>query len=203
MFSKKQSCPRCNSNIKQSFDFCPHCGADVRDPEKEFNDFGFLGKDETSNAPLAGGGGLGITDRMISSMIQSLMKTLEKQMKQADISEVQNLPNGITIRVGQPEQKPKRQKLPSVTQQHVTRMKGLPRVEAPSRVRRLGDKVLYELKAPGIGSVDDVFVSKLASGYEVKAIGKKKVYVNSLPVELPLRGYSIEKDGLTLEFGSQ
>ena len=58
------------------------------------------------------------------------------------------------------------------------------------------------MKAPGIESVEDVFISKLESGYEVKAIGKKKVYVNSLPVNLPLRGYGIDvSKGLMVEFG--
>ena len=69
-----------------------------------------------------------------------------------------------------------------------------------TNVRRLSDKVVYELKTTGIESVDDVFVSKLESGYEIKAIGNKKVYVNSLPVSLPMKGYSISDAGITVEF---
>ncbi len=202
MFSSKINCPQCSSKVKDSFDFCPHCGANVRDPQRELDDFGFLGKDENSQAPLTGGGNMGVADKMLGSMLNMLMKSLEKQMKGTD-TEVQNLPNGITIRVGQQNAKPRRQKLPTITQQHVDRMKGMPRVEAKSNVRRLGDNVVYELKAPGVQSINDVFVAKLASGYEVRAIGKNKVYVTSLPVELPLRSYSVEKEGLTLEFGSQ
>ncbi|MEK6899176.1 MAG: zinc ribbon domain-containing protein [Nanoarchaeota archaeon] len=201
MFSRIK-CPKCSSKIKDSFDFCPHCGANARDPQREMDDFGFLGRDENNQTPIVGGGNLGITDRMIGSMINALMKSLEKQMKGMD-AEVQHMPNGITISVGQQPQKQRRQKLPGATDAHIERMRGMPRVEAKSSVRRLGDKVVYELKAPGVQSVNDVFVSKLASGYEVKAIGKKKVYVTSLPVELPLRSYSVEKEGLKLEFGSQ
>jgi hypothetical protein len=79
----------------------------------------------------------------------------------------------------------------------------LPRVEASSSMKRLGDKIVYELKTLGVSSLEDVFVSKLAEGYEIKAIGTKKVYVNSLPVELPLQGYTLHEKGLTLEFGTQ
>ena len=44
MFSKKQDCPKCKSSIKQEFDFCPHCGCDVRSPEKDMQDYGLLGQ---------------------------------------------------------------------------------------------------------------------------------------------------------------
>lgn len=201
MFARKVSCPKCSTKVKSGFDFCPHCGSNLRDPQQELDDFGYLGKNENSQAPMASGGSMGITDRMIASMVNALMKSVEKQLKQAD-PDMQNL-QGITINVGNAGAKPKRQKLPAMSQTNVDRMKGLPRVEAASNVRRLGDKVVYELDAPGVQSVNDVFVAKLASGYEVKAIGKNKVYVTSLPVELPLKSYSVEKDGLTFEFGTQ
>lgn len=201
MFSSKVTCPQCSSKLKSDFDFCPYCGVNVQDPQRELDEFGILGKSEASQTPVAGNN-LGVADKMIGSVINMLMKSLEKQMKGLD-AEVHNLPSGVTIRVGQAPQKPKKQKLPSITDQHIERMKGLPRVEPKSNVRRLGDKVIYELKAPGVQSVHDVFVAKLASGYEVRAIGKNKVYVTSLPVELPLKSYSVEKEGLTLEFGSQ
>ena len=79
-------------------------------------------------------------------------------------------------------------------------MSNLPRAPAKTSVRRLSDKVVYELSAPGIESVEDVFVSKLENGYEIKAIGGKKVYVNSLPVNLQLKGFSISENKLLVEF---
>ena len=207
---EKVKCSRCKSKIKESFDFCPYCGLDLSDPERDARDFGALGKNEfVGGAPLAGGlGGLGITDKMLNSMINSLMKNLGKQMKDSDFSQgpgnVENIPNGIRINFGVPAQKQqtkKASKPKGLTQEQVKRMGGLPRTEAKTEVRRLSDKVVYELKAPGIETVDDIFVSKLEKGYEVKAIGKKKVYVNSLLVDLPLKGYSITKQGLNVEFG--
>ena len=49
--------------------------------------------------------------------------------------------------------------------------------------------------------MDDIFVSKVESGYEVKAVGKKKVYFNSLQINLPLKKYSVKDNKLTIEFG--
>ncbi len=211
MFGRK-NCPHCDKNVKESFDFCPKCGKSLRTPEQEMDDFGLLGKsDEVAGAPGIGGGGFSITDKFVNSIFNSLMKSLEKQMRQSGSdAEIQNFPSGVTIRVGMPGAKTakesrerKQSRIQKITQEQINRMTGLPRVEAPSSMKRLGDKIVYELKAAGINSLDDVFVSKLAEGYEIKAIGLKKVYVNSLPVELPLQGYTLHDKGLTLEFGAQ
>jgi len=211
MFKKdKIKCSRCKSNIKESFDFCPYCGLDLGYSEKNMKDFGVLGKNEfMEGAPMKEGlGGFGITDKMINSIFNSLMKNLNGQMKDIDFgkkgADVENIPNGIRINFGLPAQKQVQKKAPvrgGVTRDQIKRMGGLPRVEAKTDIRRLSDKVIYELKAPGIENVEDIFVSKLEKGYEVKAIGKKKVYVNSLPIDLPLKGYSITKQGLNVEFG--
>jgi len=207
MFNGKK-CARCEGKTKDSYDFCPYCGLDLGNPEKDLEDFGMLGKNnDVKGYPLVGGlGGFGITDRMIDSLFKNVVKSLEKQMKNVDLGpEVQSFPNGIKIRLGgQPQKKAKRKEVrKTITDEQVKRMSKLPRVEAKANVRRLSDKVVYELNAPGVEDVDDVFVSKLENGYEVKVIGKKKVYVNSLPVNLPLKGYRLSDKGLTVEFGLQ
>ena len=206
---KGKKCKRCEGKLKDSYDFCPYCGLDLANPERDMNDFGMLGKNnQLKGYPLTGGlGGLGITDKVLDSLFRNLVKNIEKQMKDTDFdSNVQTFPNGIKIKIGnqpQKQKKPKKAQSKSITQEQVERMSKLPRSEAKTDVRRFSDKVVYDIKAPGIGSVEDVFVSKLETGYEVKAIGKKKVYVNSLPVSLPLKGYSVNDKGLKVEFGLQ
>jgi hypothetical protein len=203
MFNKPK-CGRCSSKIKDSFDFCPYCGVDLRNPEKDAKEFGLLGKNEfQGGAPLTGGfGGLGITDRMINSLMKSIVNALDKQMKDIEPGNIQNMPNGVKIQFGIPPQRKKEKKqTKAITQEQIERMSGLPRVEAKTDVRRFSNRVVYEIKAPGVESVEDVFVSKLESGYEVKAIGKKKVYVNSIPVNLPLKSYTLSEEGLLVEFG--
>ena len=215
---KSEKCQRCEGKLKDAFSFCPYCGVDLRTNE-DSRDFGMLGKnDGLAGAPLTGGfGGMGITDKMIGGIFNSLMKNLENQMKNMDFEklddglkgerhEVQRFPNGIRISVGKPRQVKKDVKKivrKTISEEQVTRMSKLPRSEARSEVRRFSDKVVYELKAPEVEDVNDIFVSKLETGYEVKAIGKKKVYVNSLPVNLPLRRYFIKDKKLHVEFGLQ
>jgi len=198
-------CMKCNSKVKESFDFCPYCGIDLQNPEEDMKNFGVIGKNEfSSGVPLAGGlGGLGISDKLINTLFNSIMKNLEKQMKNSGDSEVQSFPNGIKIRFEVPKNKSVSNKpiKKGITQEQLKRMSGLPRVEAKTNVRRFSDRVVYELNAPGVESPEDIFVSKLESGYEVKAIGKKKVYVNSLPVDLPLKGLRVTLEGLSVEFG--
>lgn len=205
-----EKCPKCNSKVKEKFDFCPYCACDLRDPEKDMKDFGLLGKDnKVEGYPLIGGGSMGFSDKMINSLINGLIKAIDREVNgnvKDDSTHVESFPNGIRIQFGpKPKQTPKREfKNPnSITEEQVKKMSGLPRAEAKTSVRRMSDKVIYELKAPGIESVRDVFVSRLESGYEVKAIGKKKVYINSIPVNLPLRGYKVDNDGLVVEFGLQ
>ncbi len=176
----------------------------MRNPEKNLEEYGLLGKNEMSEAaPLIGGGGVGINEKMFQSIFNQLMKSLDSQMRGGG-TEITQLPNGIQIKVGMPQQKqPRQARRKAITEEQMKRMSGLPRAEAKTDVRRLSDKVLYELKTPDVMSVEDVFVSKVESGYEVKAIGAKKVYINSLQVDLPLRSYTLHEKGVTFEFGLQ
>lgn len=200
MFNKYK-CEKCSSKIKDKFDFCPYCGGDLRNPEKDLKQFGVLGKHEQAAAPFTGLGGFGITDRMINSLMKNLVSAIDRQMRSLDTN-VQNMPNGVKIRFGPAQEKRKEKPArKSITQEQIERMSGLPRVEGKTDVRRLSNKVVYEIKAPGIESVDDVFVSKLETGYEIKAIGKKKVYVNNIPVNLPLKGFTLSEKNLVVEFG--
>ncbi len=206
MFSKKQPCPKCKSSIQVDFDFCPHCGVDIRDPEKEMQDYGLLGKNDMVQTPTVGGGSMGFSDKLLNSIFNQLMKALEQQMRagaQQDSNAVK-LPNGIVMTVNtQSKAAPKAAKRRTLSEDQMKRLAALPRTEAKTDIRRLSDRVLYELKAPGVGSVDDVIVSKVESGYEVKVISDKKVYINSLQLDLPLKGYSLNEQGVTFEFALQ
>jgi hypothetical protein len=210
MFSKKQPCPKCKASIQADFDFCPHCGCDIRDPEKDLQDYGLLGKNDMVQTPTVGGGSMGFSDKLINSIFTQLMKSLEQQMRagtqqpQDGHSEVRKLPNGIVMTVNtQRKAAPKAAKRKILSEEQMKRMAALPRTEAKTDIRRLSDRVLYELKTPGVGSVDDVIVSKVESGYEVKVISDKKVYINSLQLDLPLKGYSLNEQGVTFEFALQ
>jgi len=211
-FDKKKKCKLCSSRIKEEFSYCPYCGHHLLSKEEELREFGMLGKNDShenlSENPFAS---LGITDKLINTVLSSLMKNMNKQMRGAlsdENAEITQLPNGIKIRINTnipkaKPQKPQKQTARKISDEQLKKLTEFPREIAKSKVRRLSDKVVYELSASGVESPDNIFFSKLESGYEVKAIGKKKVYVNSLPIELPLRGFAIEKDKILVEFKLQ
>jgi hypothetical protein len=212
----KIKCDNCNSKIDKEFNFCPYCGYSTIDEQEEAKEFGLLGRNdfskpkEKSQNPLSG---FGIDDNLINSLMNNMMKSLSKEfqntaeMESEGNAHIEQLPNGIKIKIGIPSQvnqkKPKQQKRKEITQEQLDKMSKLPRAEAKTKMRRLSDKIIYELAAPGIESPDDVLISKLESGYEIKAIGKKKVYVNSLPVSLPIKAFSFDKKNLFIEFKTQ
>ncbi len=201
---KKNYCNKCEGKLKESYSYCPYCGLDLRNPEKDMRDFGVIGKNNLEGAPLMGGGSLGITDKMINSVMNSLVKSLGKQFDNMNSQNIKSSPKGIQIRFGAPTKQSQQKKEiveKVITQEQIKRMSKLPRSEAKANVRRFSDKVVYDLKATGIEDVKDIFVSKLENGYEIKAIGKNKVYVNSIPVNLPLKKYSLSKSGMSVEFG--
>lgn len=223
MFFKKKKpeakCKNCNSEIEEKFSFCPYCGRSLLNNEKEMKDFGMLGKNDFDDSieknPMSQ---FGLTDKLINSIMNSVIKSMDKQMKGAIESDAQNLdnsnarieqlPNGIKISIGMPQpakqaQKPKQQQRKHITEAQLERMSKMPREEAKTKIRRLSDRVVYEISAAGITSPEDVLISKLESGYEIKAIGKSKVYVNSIPVTLPLRGFSFDEKKLSVEFKLQ
>lgn len=215
---KKLKCANCNSQIDKKFSYCPYCSYSLIDKEKEVRDFGLLGKrDEQLSTPVIGGGSMGLTDKIVSSIMNSIMKSLEKQFQQMDKNfskefmssmgnaEIRPLPNGIAIKISpqanqeQKQPKPKETKR-TLSQEQLNKITALPKEKAKTSLKRLNNKLVYELATPGVSTLEDVFVSKLESGYEIKAIGSKKIYVNSLSVELPLKSYALAKDKLVLEF---
>lgn len=193
-FDKKEKCLKCKSKVSNKYEFCPYCGAELVNRE----DYGMLGRND-SDAVQEQDDFLGFTDKLMGNLMSSLMKNLDKQFGELQRGDVQTFPNGISIRIG-PHKQPKKAVKKIITDEQIEKMSSMPRAEAKTDVRRFGDRVVYELQTPGVESPDDIFISKLEQGYEVKAIGKKKVYVKSLPVELPLRGFALGKDKLIVEF---
>ncbi len=208
--TKKEKCDNCNSNIDKNYSFCPYCGDNLLDPIKEARNYGLLGKNDNIDN-LQPQLNFGIADRLIGSLVNSLVKTLDKQFKNYDKevtkfekSEIQSFPNGIKIKIGapipikKPQAKSFFKKLPS--DQQLEKIISLPKETAETKIKRLGDKIIYELATPGISSHNDIFISKLESGYEIKAIGNKKIYVNTLPVNLPIKSLAIDNNKLFVEF---
>jgi hypothetical protein len=216
---KNTKCKNCGSETTKKFSFCPYCGFHLN-KEKDKKKFGLLGKSPSTplqpEPSFTAGGGFKITDKFISAIINRLMKGINKQLNNSDNfkdlekTEIKALPTGIKIRIGPNISKTQPRKTPSPQNKHllnkkpsskqIEKISKLPRASAKTSVKRLCNKVIYELVTPGLTSTDDVFISKLESGYEIKALGNKKMYVNTIPINLPLRGFSLIENKLFLEF---
>jgi len=218
MFFKKKSkkneikCPECASSLdSKKYRFCPYCGAYL-DKENEIREFGMLGQtdmdEEEMMEQMLRDSGFSFADKILNSLVQQLMKTLNQQLnniEKSEFAEVKTFPNGIKIKISPnaPAKNEVEQKVPEPTKKQIEKMISLPKAEAKTTIKRLSDKIIYELNTPGIESKEDVFISKLESGYEIKAIGKNKVYVNSFPINLPLKGYWLKEKGIVFEFSLQ
>lgn len=215
MFFKKKitkedmQCAMCNSKINKKYSFCPHCGNSLSNPEDEQREFGLLGRQDAQTDEFAQqsfAAPATFTDKMLGSLMNSLMKNLDRQFRDIEKNNQNNIPRGIQIKIGMSPAMPRKKKYSTrqvqaqITEKQMQKMSTLPRTAAKTSIKRIGDRVIYELNTPGLVSPNDVFVSKLESGYEIKALSDKKIYVNSLPVNLPIHSFAIDNGKLYVEF---
>ena len=203
---KGKKCSSCNGKIKESFSYCPNCGKSFNSGD-DSKDFGMLGKTDSIqnlteglNLPL----GLG-------KMVNSLVKQLEKQMNSMDLENGSGNPRGFKIKVstGVPQSRQVVQNNPQnievsekISDKESERRMKLEKIGAESKIRRLGDRIIYEIETEGIKSKKDVVLTKLATGIEVKAYSKNKCYVKFIPLTLEVVGYFVKQDKVFVELNA-
>jgi len=104
-------------------------------------------------------------------------------------------------RIGKEIKEKKLKKPKKLTKAEERRIAKLPRKEAKTNVRRLSNRVIYEIDLPGVRSINDVLINKLENSIEIKAVAKNKVFVKLIPIDLPLINYSLKNGKLILELG--
>ena len=215
---KKKSCKNCGNKISDKYEFCPYCGK----PFTKGEDFGMLGKNDfiPSNK--------GIKFPMGMNMIfNSLMKNLNKQFSELNneiraeskpqkrpadkkrisisISSFGNNPPEIKVNSFGNNLKLKQQikKIPlqNLSQENLKKISTLPKQEPLTNIRRLANKVIYEIEMPEVSSIKDILIVKLENSIEIKAIAKEKVYVKQIPINLPITNYELSQGKLILELG--
>ncbi len=92
-------------------------------------------------------------------------------------------------------------KLPTkkLTKAQQAKIAKLPKEEPKTQVRRLTDKIIYEIILPGVKNEKEIMINKLENSIEIKAFTKDKAYFKLIPVSLPIKNYYLEKDKLILE----
>ncbi len=211
MFDKKK-CPRCNEKVSKNFEFCPSCGARIKNTD---SDWGMLGRNDFANEPAPFEeisnsilGGLG--GKVIDKMLHSAMKMMEKEF-QKDARKMQSAPrtnmrlmiNGKEIPLNQNPGKPvqKNKELPSVnfSSEKQKKFSNLPKEEPEIKIQRIGNRLTYQINMPGVKSLDDISILRLENSIEIKALAPKKAYKRILQISLPIINYSLEGKNLVLE----
>ena len=205
MFNKK-TCKKCNEKINEKASFCSNCGFPTSKENEK--DWGMLGKEDISQneedlfmMPFGG-----ISGKMISKMFGSVMGMLEKEMskelqkanerqppRMQPRTNIKLMINGKEVNLNNMEQQPKQQKqvkniqrVPALemSSEKQKKFSKLPKTEPETTIRRLSNKVIYEIKMPEVKSLNDISIINLENSIEIKALGKKKVYQKIIPINL-------------------
>tara|TARA_B100001971_G_C17947711_1_gene410952 strand:+ start:21 stop:644 length:624 start_codon:yes stop_codon:yes gene_type:complete len=202
----KKKCPSCGNKIERKFVYCPYCGVGFRKKKDEDN-FGMLGRDDVIEKEA-------INNEIkmplgLNKIMNTLMKQLQKEM--GNMGDVQGgMPKGFKIQIssGKPQiqQLPveKKQEMPKInmhkiSQEELARREKLKRTDAKSRVRRLSDRIIYEINVPGVMSENNVVITKLEEGIEIRAYSKDKCYVKVIPLKVEILGWYLKSDILFVE----
>jgi len=219
MFNKK-NCIKCGKKVDSKYEFCPHCG-NLFDRNFKEEDWGMLGKkdsfNETNDFSESMFGGIG--GKMINKLLGNALKMLENEM-QKEIKKERKEPinktnfqlfiNGKRINlennpmlIQQKEAKKPPEKIPldSFSKDKSKKFSNLSKKEPLTKIRRLSNKVIYEIDIPGVKSLKDISLIKLENSIEIKALGKNKAYYKLIPINLPIINYNLDDSKLILELG--
>ncbi len=191
MFGKK--CHQCGKKVKSKHQYCPYCGS-AKSQEELQQDFGLLGAHDS--LPFG-----------FNFLVRGLMKELDKQLRKADSGEKIPFQEGVSIHIalgGKPEaitQKSEAKRI-RISEEMVKKLSFLPREEAETSVRRMSQKIVYEIALPGVQRLEDIIISRLESSIEIKAIAPDKVFFKLIPLNSPLLGYGLKDGKLVMEFKS-
>jgi HSP20 family molecular chaperone IbpA/ribosomal protein L40E len=192
----------------------------------EDDSFNELNSQSNSLFGNMGMGGLsgGFMNKMISHTMKMLEKEMEREMKEGvkkqNINPNQNnfpntkirlMINGKEINLNKgmegneniekkEKQKASFQKLKKFSEEQAKKFSKLPKKEPKTDLKRIADKISYEIEIPGVESIEDVSITPLESSIEIKAISKEKAYSKLIPLNLPITGYGFSEGLLVLEF---
>ena len=159
-----------------------------------------LGEESFANPFFTGFGG-----RMLNNMLGNAFKMLEKEMKNVEKtpgSNVRLMINGKEIQIGQ-QKKPREavRKIPKreFGKEQLKKILELPKKEPKTILKRMGDKIIYEIEMPEVKSLNDVLINNLENGIEIKAIGESTIYSKTIPINMPITNQTLSEGKLFLE----
>jgi len=204
----KKICPNCRKKMKGSPNFCPNCGFPIKNVE---NEWGILGKEDSVEQEIPkifSGIGNGMMNRLIGSAMKILEKEMKKDMRTMPKTKIKLMINGREMNpnlVGVSNEKDSSIKILPVdfSKENLDRWRKLKKLNPKSKIKRVENKIKYELEVPEVKSIKDVSIVKLENSLEIRAVGKKEAYFKIIPINLPLRKYSLVEGLLTLEMDAK
>jgi HSP20 family molecular chaperone IbpA len=223
MFGKKQICPRCGNKSSKKYSFCPHCGNNFKSEgeffEPSFN-MGFPFNTIFKQLEKQIEKQFREMDKEIPSFVDE-EKNFDKQARgQAPkpklaegisisisssggqpVIRVRNLGDNQNIqRVQTQNQAPRaRENVPKkLTEEQIAQFSKLPKEEPQTSVRRLTDRIVYEIDMPGVEE-KNVHITKLQNSIEIKAFAKDKAFFKLIPIALPILRSQLSDGKLVLE----
>ncbi|MEM4625417.1 MAG: zinc ribbon domain-containing protein [Candidatus Pacearchaeota archaeon] len=221
-------CARCGKKIKEKFEFCPYCGTRVEDS----SNYGFLGKEDfigpdEIRLPM----GFNFLLRPLMKELIRQMQNLDKELREEEKalggkSKPNETFSSFSIHIGIPGQKPIKLEsfsdgkriqikdfnssgknvrkiiLPKIDISKIEDAKDFPRKEAIAEMKRVDDKIIYNIFLPGVKSLSDINIAVFENVVEIKAISDKEVLFKNLKLKLPILDYSFSNEKLTIEFST-
>jgi len=194
MFDKK--CCGCGEKVERKFRYCPWCGASLKKKDVGMlgdNDFGEVR--EEAKLPFG-----------LNGIVSSLVKQLEKDLGNVDLGNGK-MPKGFKIQIGNVPVNRVVQKKPMkkienfvIGEGEAERRAGLKKVNAESRVKRLGDVVVYEIETPGVSKKEDVVITELETGLEIRAYSDDICFVKTIPLKVDGLRWKAERGKVFVEF---
>ena len=221
MFNKKK-CKNCGEKISNSYNFCPYCRVPLIDSFDD-EDFGLLGRNDSMEEvklPLG-------FNHLFNSLIKNMntqFKELESHNAKQDQKKSEVKKGGISISISTSGNRPPEIKVTSFgnipkfkeREKQIAKkansiklplsekkFSGMPKKEPETNIRRLSNKVVYEINMPGVKSMEDVSIIQLENSIEIKAFAKDKVFHKIIPINLPISDYNLSKGKLVLELDAK
>jgi hypothetical protein len=224
---KKIKCG-CGKKIDKSFSFCPFCGADLGKPQKEpDNLFDALDEQMPFMLRLPFKKLVKQIEQQFREIDKEMASGEKPKMPQMPISQgisinISSSNNGTpVIRVKQfgpegkqavaekkemDEMQKDQQKIKGMTEEQQEKLKKfakLPRHEPETNVRRVSDRIVYEILLPGVNDTKNIILTRLQNSIEIKAFTKDRAYFKLIPLSLPIKRQYLENEKLVLELKPQ
>jgi HSP20 family molecular chaperone IbpA len=205
---KKNTCKNCKEKISTKYEFCPYCGTPVNSKKQNY---GMLGRNDfiqNQENPFSMFRGMnnGLLDKMLGSAMKMLEKEMQREMSNKPKTNIRLMINGKEVKLNNnsQEKEPKKQIIQKKAQQRTLKnFTKLKQHEPKTNIRRLSDKVVYEIDLPEVKSIEDVSINQLENSIEIKAVTEDKAYSKIIQIALPIINYDLVKEKLILELGTK